>query len=207
MPRCLLPLAPVHNPQTWSSRWDLAHVSYLKLIIWGQEYRWKLSFFVSLSSLLDISIFSLPRWPLLTTRTVKSSFWRRPFMWSSHWYSVISEQRVAIHVSLPLHVDLFHRAYKLADLNKGIYRLCLPLLFAMFMAPIFTYQYTFVEVSWCFSQFLGMFSDIPQIMLVVNPKNRTRGVVTYMALAAGYRAFYIPHWILKWDICSLQWSQ
>jgi hypothetical protein len=88
------------------------------------------------------------------------------------------------------------RTYSITD-EDGIYRLALPLLFTMAFAPLFAYSSSFLESSFSFSQVLGVVADIPQLMLLLHPEHRDWKMNMYLGLIAGYRAFYIPHWILK----------
>jgi len=110
-------------------------------------------------------------------------------------------------VSFPINTDVDWtafppcRAYRLADLQDGIYRLGLPLMFAMLFSPLFTYQQTFLEICWTFSQLLGIVANIPQLVLLLSPENRGWKMTTYLGIIVGYRAFYIPHSVLRW-VCS-----
>lgn len=67
----------------------------------------------------------------------------------------------------------------------------------MVFAPLVTYEKTFLETWWSFSQLLGIVANIPQLVLLLNPENRDWKMNTYLGMIVGYRAFYIPHWMLR----------
>jgi len=106
--------------------------------------------------------------------------------------------KVALVVSslyLVISLIFWHKAYNSANLQAGILRFALPLSFAMVLALMFTYNSSFLEVAWAFSQYIKIVADIPQLILMFNPNNRDWKMVTYIGLLSGFIGFYILHWV------------
>eukprot|EP00298_Acanthocystis_sp_HF-20_P010984 c19164_g2_i1.p1 GENE.c19164_g2_i1~~c19164_g2_i1.p1 ORF type:complete len:214 (+),score=35.58 c19164_g2_i1:23-664(+) len=75
------------------------------------------------------------------------------------------------------------------------------------LSLIFTYEYSFRQISWAFSEYLEAVALLPQLFMLVRYKEVETLTSHYIAALGAYRVFYVLSWIyrLSWDSRYSDW--
>lgn len=79
-----------------------------------------------------------------------------------------------------------------------VFRIAAQCIVPLIAAIYINYAPNFIDITWTFSQYLGIVSDCQQFHMNITSGTADRKTIVYLALITGYRLFYMPHWVFRY---------